>query len=102
MPAGFKSAVHTHTEDYYAVVIEGVDANFPARGKATPLPVGSYWFQRGEEPHETQCLSKTGCLFFLVQPGAFDYVVRRESGSASIPEIAAHPGRKSKRRLAEQ
>jgi len=76
MPAGFKSAVHTHTEDYYAVVIEGVGANFPAGGKAVPLPKGSYWFQRGEEAHETQCLSKTDCLFFLVQPGKFDYVVK--------------------------
>ena len=77
MPAGFKSAVHTHTEDYYAVVIEGVGANFPAGGKAVPLPKGSYWFQRGEEPHETQCLSSTDCLFFLVQPGKFDYVLTK-------------------------
>lgn len=75
MPAGFKSAVHTHTEDYYAVVVEGVGANFPAGGSATPLPAGSYWFQRGEEPHVTQCLSANDCLFFLVQPGKFDYVL---------------------------
>lgn len=77
MPAGFKSAIHTHTEDYYAVVIQGVGANFPAGGKAVPLPVGSYWFQRGEEAHETQCLSSTDCLFFLVQPGKFDYVLSK-------------------------
>lgn len=77
MPAGFRSAVHTHTEDYYAVVIEGVGANFPAGGKPVPLPVGSYWFQRGEEAHVTQCLSATDCLFFLVQPGRFDYVLAK-------------------------
>jgi hypothetical protein len=64
MPAGFVSPVHTHTEDYYAVVVEGVG----------PLPVGSYWFQRGEEAHVTQCLSETDCLFFIVQPGKFDYL----------------------------
>lgn len=77
MPAGFKSAVHTHTEDYYAVVIQGVGANFQAGGKLVPLPAGSYWFQRGEEAHETQCLSTTDCLFFLVQPGKFDYVMSK-------------------------
>lgn len=74
MPAGFVSAVHTHTEDYYAVVVKGVGANDPVGAKPKGLPIGSYWFQRGEEPHVTRCLSKTGCLFFIVQPGKFDYV----------------------------
>jgi hypothetical protein len=75
MPAGFKSPVHTHTEDYFAVVVEGVGSNHPVDAEATPLPVGSYWFQRGEEAHVTECLSETDCLFFIVQPGKFDYVV---------------------------
>ena len=75
MPAGFRSPIHTHTEDYFAVVVEGVGANHPPDGEAVPLPTGSYWFQRGEESHVTQCLSKEDCLFFLVQPGKFDYVV---------------------------
>jgi hypothetical protein len=77
MPHGFISRVHTHTEDYFAVVIQGVAANQAPGGKVIPLPVGSYWFQRGEEPHVTQCLSKTDCLFFLVQPGKFDYLLAK-------------------------
>lgn len=76
MPAGFVSAVHIHSEDYYAVVVKGVGANDPVGAKPKPLGVGSYWFQRGEEPHVTRCLSKTGCLFFIVQPGKFDYVAK--------------------------
>lgn len=75
MPAGFKSPVHTHTEDYFAVVIEGVGSNHPVNGEAVPLPTGSYWYQRGEEAHITECLSETDCLFFIVQPGKFDYVI---------------------------
>ena len=51
MPAGFVSPVHTHTEDYYAVVIKGVGANDPVGAKPKSLPIGSYWFQRGEEAH---------------------------------------------------
>lgn len=74
MPAGFISPPHTHTEDYFAVVIEGTATNAPTGVKEVPLPVGSYWFQRGEEEHVTKCISKTDCLFFLVQPGKFDYV----------------------------
>jgi hypothetical protein len=77
MPAGFTSPVHTHTEDYYAVVVEGIGANHPPEGEATPLPVGSYWFQRGEEAHVTQCLSREDCLFFIVQPGKFDYEIEK-------------------------
>jgi len=75
MPAGFKSPVHTHTEDYFAVVVEGVGSNHPVNAEAVPLPKGSYWFQRGEEAHVTKCLSETDCLFFIVQPGKFDYVI---------------------------
>ncbi|CAN5621970.1 hypothetical protein BH10ACI4_BH10ACI4_24360 [soil metagenome] len=75
MPAGFKSPLHTHTEDYFAAVVEGIGSNHPVDGEAVPLPSGSYWFQRGEEAHVTECLSETDCLFFLVQPGKFDYVI---------------------------
>jgi hypothetical protein len=75
MPHGFISRVHTHTEDFFAVVVEGVGANQLPGGKVIPLPRGSYWFQRGNEPHVTQCLSKTDCLFFLVQSGKFDYLL---------------------------
>lgn len=74
MPHGFVSPLHTHTEDYFAVVIKGVGANHAPGGKVVPLPAGSYWFQKGEEPHITQCLSRQDCLFFIVQPGRFDYV----------------------------
>ncbi|OYY90180.1 MAG: hypothetical protein B7Y45_08865 [Sphingomonas sp. 28-66-16] len=74
MPAGFVSPAHIHTQDYYAVVIEGIGANGPVGAPSKPLPVGSYWFQRGEEAHVTACLSTSDCLFFIVQPGSFDYV----------------------------
>jgi beta-alanine degradation protein BauB len=74
MPAGFVSVPHIHTEDYYAVVIKGVGANDPVNATPKPLSAGSYWFQRGEENHVTRCLSNTDCLFFIVQPGKFDYV----------------------------
>lgn len=75
MPAGFASDIHVHTEDYYAVVIRGVGTNHAPGEKDVALPVGSYWFQKGEEKHVTKCLSKTDCLFFIVQPGKFDYVL---------------------------
>jgi len=74
LPAGFKTPVHTHTEDYFGVVIDGVGSNHPVGAEADPLPKGSYWFQRGEEAHVTECLSETDCLFFIVQPGKYDFI----------------------------
>jgi hypothetical protein len=75
MPAGFVSAPHTHTEDYFGIVVQGVAANGLVGAPDLPLPVGSYWFQKGKEKHVTKCLAATECLFFIYQPGKFDYVV---------------------------
>lgn len=75
LPAGFVSPLHTHTEDYYGVVITGVVANeVDASAKDRPLPPGSYWFQKGKAKHVTKCLSANECVVFITQPGKFDYV----------------------------
>jgi len=44
-------------------------------GTEVPLPVGSYWFQKGGERHITKCISPNECIFFISQAGRFDYVV---------------------------
>jgi len=74
MPAGFVSKVHTHTEDYWGVVISGVAVNEKPGGPDLALPVGSYWFQKGGERHVTKCISASECIFFISQNGKFDYV----------------------------
>lgn len=77
MPAGYSSPIHTHTEDYFGVVISGTGANSKDGNSDIKLTPGSYWFQRGKEPHITKCLSETECLFFIYQPGKFDYVLAK-------------------------
>lgn len=75
LPAGFVSPLHTHTEDYYGVVVTGVVANeVDAAAKDRPLPPGSYWFQKGRASHVTKCLSANECVVFITQPGRFDYL----------------------------
>lgn len=74
MPARFVSPLHTHTEDYFGIVIEGVGANTQEGGQDVALPAGSYWLQKGKERHVTKCVSETDCLFFIYQPGRFDYL----------------------------
>jgi len=77
MPAGYASVPHTHTDYYYAVVVKGVMANHGPDAKDVPLPVGSYWYQKGGENHVTKCLSKDDCLFFITQPGPFDFAATK-------------------------
>lgn len=74
MPAGFVSPIHTHTGDYWGVVISGVGANGVPGSSDVPLPVGSYWFQKGGERHVTKCLSANECIFFINQSSKFDYL----------------------------
>ncbi len=74
MPAGFVSKVHIHTGDYWGVVISGVAVNGLPGSKDVPLPVGSYWFQKGGERHVTKCISPNECIFFIGQNEKFDYV----------------------------
>lgn len=69
---GFVSPVHTHTYDYYAVVIEGEMENFEVGVKPIKMGPGSYWYQRGKKAHTTSCVSKEPCLAFIVQSQKFD------------------------------
>jgi len=73
MPAGYVSPTHTHTEDYWAVVVLGVMVNKKPNGSDIPLPAGSYFFQKGGEPHITKCISPNESIFFINQAGKFDY-----------------------------
>jgi len=57
MPAGYVSPTRTHTDDYWAVVVSGVVVNKTPEGIDVPLPVGSYFLQKGGEPHVTKCIS---------------------------------------------
>ena len=78
MPAGFISPLHTHTQDYFGVVISGVGVNTQNGKEEIKLSAGSYWFQRGKEPHVTKCVSDSECLFFIYQPGKFDYLLAKQ------------------------
>jgi hypothetical protein len=74
MPAGFVSPPHTHSDDYWSVVLTGVMVNGRPGSKDIPLPAGSYYFQKGGEVHVTKCLTATECVFFVNQIGKFDFM----------------------------
>lgn len=74
MQGNTASPLHTHSYSYYGVVINGVVANEPTTTSPDhPLAAGSYWYQKGGEPHVTKCISQTECLFFVTSKGPFDF-----------------------------
>lgn len=74
MPVGFVSAVHSHSGEYWGVVISGVGVNGTPGSDDVPLPAGSYWSQKGGEDHVTKCISSNECIFFINQTVKFDEI----------------------------
>lgn len=66
------SPLHVHTSSYSGVVISGTVSNGRQAQPDRSLEIGSYWFQKGGEPHVTKCQSATESLIFVTSPGRFD------------------------------
>ena len=67
-PAGFRSGLHSHTADYWAVVVQGTWEHWvPSTGEGVGLQFGpgSHWTQVQTQLHEDACVSSTPCLIFL-------------------------------------
>jgi hypothetical protein len=67
-PAGFKSGLHSHTANYWAVVVEGTWEHWvpsTGEGKGIRLTPGAHWTQMHTQPHEDACVSSTPCTIFL-------------------------------------
>ncbi len=67
-PAGFKSGLHSHTANYWAVVVEGTWEHWvpsTGEGKGIRLTPGAHWTQMHTQLHEDACVSSTPCTIFL-------------------------------------
>jgi hypothetical protein len=75
LPAGMKSGLHGHHNDYYGVVIAGAPAHGPSeKDPGKPLAIGSTWFQPGNDLHHDTCTGDKDCVILLYYPnGGFDY-----------------------------
>ena len=67
-PAGFHAGLHSHTADYWAVVVQGTWQHLvpsTGEGKGLRLDPGAFWTQKRTELHDDWCISKTPCVIFL-------------------------------------
>jgi hypothetical protein len=67
-PPGFESGLHSHTADYWAVVVQGTWKHWvPATGEGVgvTLEPGAHWTQVHTQPHEDACASTIPCVILL-------------------------------------
>lgn len=67
-PPGFDSGLHSHTADYWAVVVQGTWKHWvPSTGEGVGLMLepGAHWTQIHTQLHQDACVSKEPCIIFL-------------------------------------
>jgi len=76
-PAGRRTAVHTHSNTYDAVIIGGSARHFEPQLEATAdwLGTGSVYHVPADVPHISECSIEADCVFAVHQHGPFDRVV---------------------------
>jgi hypothetical protein len=67
-PPGFDSGLHTHTADYWAVVVQGTWKHWvPSTGEGVGLTLepGAHWTQVHTQRHQDACVSTVPCVILL-------------------------------------
>jgi quercetin dioxygenase-like cupin family protein len=71
--AGVQAPPHTHSGDYYAVVVSGRFQHFlESADECKVLTAGSTWFQKGNVVHQDKCLGPEDCILSIFWPKGFD------------------------------
>ena len=78
LPAGFESPPHSHTNDYWAVMIQGqmthwaVDGGSEKDSKA--VGPGGFTHMPGKVVHISKCYPGADCVFAIMQKGKNDFI----------------------------
>jgi hypothetical protein len=79
LPAGFESPPHSHTNDYWAVLVQGKMTHWAADGgsekDAKQLGVGDLTFMPGKLVHISKCYPGADCIMVVMQKGKSDFIV---------------------------
>jgi hypothetical protein len=72
-PPGAKPGPHTHSSDYWAVVVSGNEHDFsPGAEEGKAIGPGGFWFQPAKMAHDNHCEDGAECVVFIYMPHAFD------------------------------
>ena len=98
LPAGFTSPPHSHSSDYWAVLVQGKMTHWAKDGgseaEAKQLGVGDLTFMPAKTDHISKCFPGAECVMAVFQKGKFDFIVAKEA-KAAAPAKDAKPEAKS-------
>ena len=93
LPAGFESPPHSHTNEYWSVLVQGKMTHWAAEGgsekEAKVLGVGDLTHMPAKLVHISKCFPGVDCIMVTMQKGKFDFIVAK--ATAKKDEKAA-PG----------
>ena len=92
LPAGFTSPVHSHTFDYWAVLVQGKMTHWAATGSeagAKQLGIGDLTFMPGKVEHVSKCFPGAECIMVIMQKGKGDFVPGKAAPGAPADKAAA-------------
>jgi quercetin dioxygenase-like cupin family protein len=71
--AGVKAPPHTHSGDYYAVVVSGKFRHYlESEDEYKVLTPGATWFQKSHVVHGDWCVGPEDCILNTFWPEGFD------------------------------
>ena len=93
LPAGFVSPAHSHSTDYWAVLVQGKMTHWAATGgteaDAKPLAIGDLTYMPAKLEHVSKCFPGAECILAMFQKGKFDFLPAKEPKAAKDAKPAA-------------
>jgi len=78
-PAGFRTALHTHSNSYDGTIVQGTARHYEPRFGVSEqwLPAGSVYRVPAGIPHISECSDESTCIFAIHQHNPFDRAIVR-------------------------
>ena len=93
LPAGFESPPHSHTNDYWSILVQGKMTHWAAAGgsekDSKQLGVGDLTHMPAKLEHVSKCYPGAECIMVVVQKGKFDFVPAKVASNEKKPEKPA-------------
>ena len=89
LPAGFESPPHTHTNAYWAVLVQGKMTHWATNGgsekDSKQLGVGDLTYMPAKLEHISKCYPGADCIVVVMQKGKFDFIPSKNAKMAEKP-----------------
>jgi hypothetical protein len=91
LPAGFESPPHSHTNEYWSVLVQGKMTHWAADGgsekDAKVLGVGDLTHMPAKLVHISKCFPGADCVMAVYQKGKFDFIPAKEPKVAKDAKV---------------